>query len=777
MAKFTSVLDEREDRIVFEKEDGSEFTSPRSPEANKLAAALPRKPTPTPPKVARGADPADVQQEPYSGDSRSAGPQQDPEVTPASKVWEQYGSASKDDMSYDVDRPEASPQFASDTRQAPQPTLYAEPSMPEPERVTQAMGTANLNLSPLVTEKRADASSAIPFQGGDNLPAGAKYAPQKQVYMGTAEQSFSNPFGSQGELPAGARYQQPTPTTATAPEPAAAEAPVADMPTRPMTREEQFLAQERANLLKGKYVPGSPAVTVADLERQAANKRMNAKTMQEQRTYDQAPVSPELQGELAAINLEKRGLNDVRAQSEEALLERQQREALQANKAAQGEAIMQRALEKRAIERTQQRLAQVEELDSKIANWSEDPNRVFGGNALSQIGAIIAQAIGAYSAALGGGPNQAMQLINGVIDRDIAAQRAEYGKLKDARVNAYGWYVEQLGDEDLATAALKASQMKIVQAYDASVVASDKRKEVQLAWADRDLQYREEAVKQRQEIANIEQGKVVKAAAGTADSPRAATRGGYVRPTLKQFIEGMSNLNKAQDQLRMADGGLSREAEEKIAIKRAELILEAKHAGVKDETLTKFNDDLNNITKAREATRELRSLVDKYKDSWDIPGHGFSDKLARAAVRFLPGFDSDNPASVMSQQGEDLHNAANRLLSSYVFSVSGAAATDKEREFLRKALFGNTDKSLLRGLEYMENQLANRMIDLEAVYAETGAPQAYVRNIQEAARRHNPNNDPKVGVGNQALNMIVDITKQADKAAAPAQTRKHGLQR
>jgi hypothetical protein len=148
----------------------------------------------------------------------------------------------------------------------------------------------------------------------------------------------------------------------------------------------------------------------------------------------------------------------------------------------------------------------------------------------------------------------------------------------------------------------------------------------------------------------------------------------------------------------------------------------------------------------------------------------------------VPFFDSQNPSAVMSQQGEDLHNAANRVLSAYVFSVSGAAATDKEREFLRKALFGNTDKSLLRGLEYMENQLANRMTDLHAVYADTGAPEAYIRNIRAAAKRFNPNNDPQKGIGSQALNMITDTVKQRGggapaAAAAPASTRKYGLQR
>jgi hypothetical protein len=769
MAKFTSVLDEREDRIVFEKEDGSEFTSPRSPEANKLAAALPRKPTPTPPKVARGADPADVQQEPYSGDSRSAGPQQDPELTPAAKVWEQYGSASKDDMSYDVDRPEASPQFASDTRPAPQPTLYAEPSMPEPERVTQVRGAAGdwatdagaLNPQEVQAATQGTMAPDHNVQGvlGGDRPVVPSLPASPTPIDGVARKQLSQE-GSVG------RIAVPPP-----PEPA----------PQP-TALQQELARRKAAAVGPVYVPGSPAVTKQMLEKRRDDSVMSPSTMQEKRSYDQAPVSPEVQAEALAIVDKQREVSDTQAVIDEERAQRDIEASAQASAAAQEEATMNRVLARRAAERVQQRMAQVEDLDSKIANWSEDPNRVFGGNVLSQIGAIIAQAIGAYAATLGGGPNHAADIINKTIDRDIAAQRAEYSKMKDARVNAYGWYVEQLGDEETAAAALKASQLKIVQAYDASVAAADKRIDVQQAWEVRDLGYRTQINEIKQNIADREHGKVEQGVAGKAERPRAARAGGYRQRTTKELLAAFTELNSLEDQIIQAEGGLSRAAREKIAVKVAELEAEAKHAGVKDETLTKFSDDLDRMTKAREATQELRALVDKYKDAWDIPGHGYSDKLARAFAGLMPFFDSANPSAVMSQQGEDLHNAANRVLSAYVFSVSGAAATDKEREFLRKALFGNTDKSLLRGLEYMENQLANRMTDLHAVYADTGAPEAYIRNIRAAAKRFNPNNDPQKGIGSQALNMITDAAKQRGggapaAAAAPAPTRKYGLQR
>jgi hypothetical protein len=680
MAKFTSVLDEREDRIVFEKEDGSEFTSPRSPEANKLAAALPRKAAPAP----------------------APAPAEPP---PAEPVAEAPVPAPLPDA------------------EAPQPTLYAEPSMPEPERVTQAMGLASTGTA----VRQPIASDASPTR------------------------------------------------IALPPENAEAE-------SRQMTPAEIRLADAQSKVGQPKWSPGRPAVTVADLERNAANKRMDPQTMREQRTYEQAPLMPGVLDERIDILQKQREVSDTQAVIDEERAQRDIEAQAQASKAAQEETIMNRALTARAAQRVQQRMAQVEELDSKIANWSEDPNRVFKGNALSQIGAIIAQAIGAYSAALGGGPNQAMQLINGVIDRDIAAQRAEYGKLKDARVNAYGWYVEQLGDEALATAALKASQLKIVQAYDASVAAADKRTDVQQAWEVRDLAWREAIANTLQGAADLEHGKVVQDAAGKARGPQAATRGGWVQPSLKDMIKEQKEINDLAEQLGLSQGGLTREAREKIAVHQATLDEKASNAGFR-EALAKYRDDRGQVTKAQSAVREMRAILEQYKNK-DIPGHGISLQMARAFHKFgsaiTPGeYEPENVRNVLTAEGRAVLNASERLLSNFIYSVSGAAATDEERKFLRGALYGKTDDEMRAGVEYMENMMANQLSDLDATYAETGAPDAYLRNIKRAREIHNPNGDPQKGIGFQAMNMIVEGMGKSGGGAPTAipSTRKYGIQK
>jgi hypothetical protein len=58
----------------------------------------------------------------------------------------------------------------------------------------------------------------------------------------------------------------------------------------------------------------------------------------------------------------------------------------------------------------------------KLAEMRVDPQRRYKGGA--KIGAAIAMALGAYGAALARGPNTAMKIIQGEIDRDIKAQEA-----------------------------------------------------------------------------------------------------------------------------------------------------------------------------------------------------------------------------------------------------------------------------------------------------------------------------------------------------------------
>lgn len=83
-----------------------------------------------------------------------------------------------------------------------------------------------------------------------------------------------------------------------------------------------------------------------------------------------------------------------------------------------------------------------------------DPGRRYSGG--SRVGAAISMALGALGASKTGGPNLALQIIQGEIDRDIAAQEQMLAKGKDQVAMAQtevGIARQLLGDEDAARKA------------------------------------------------------------------------------------------------------------------------------------------------------------------------------------------------------------------------------------------------------------------------------------------------------------------------------------
>jgi hypothetical protein len=115
-----------------------------------------------------------------------------------------------------------------------------------------------------------------------------------------------------------------------------------------------------------------------------------------------------------------------------------------AEAAAEQEAINQgtlserRLIAERAREEQQRIVGQIDELSAEIRDFQVDPDRLWKQKGTAaEIGAAIAQALGAFGAGLTGGPNYAMQIIQTAIDRDIQAQRDDIankrGSLQDLR--------------------------------------------------------------------------------------------------------------------------------------------------------------------------------------------------------------------------------------------------------------------------------------------------------------------------------------------------------
>lgn len=89
-----------------------------------------------------------------------------------------------------------------------------------------------------------------------------------------------------------------------------------------------------------------------------------------------------------------------------------------------------------------------------------DPNRMFAGDTgtLRAIGAALAQAAGAFGAALSGTPNFAAQIVQAAIDRDVQAQRDEIRVKGDTADNALRDLMARGMKLDEATNALRGMQ-------------------------------------------------------------------------------------------------------------------------------------------------------------------------------------------------------------------------------------------------------------------------------------------------------------------------------
>lgn len=112
------------------------------------------------------------------------------------------------------------------------------------------------------------------------------------------------------------------------------------------------------------------------------------------------------------------------------------------------------------------------DMDKKIAEFSSkevDTDRFYKNRSTGQ---KIAAAIGIALGGLGRGPNQALQVINDAVDRDIAEQRAEIGQKREGAMlarTAYQDFLQGAKDEKLATinmkmAAFENAKLKLSQA-------------------------------------------------------------------------------------------------------------------------------------------------------------------------------------------------------------------------------------------------------------------------------------------------------------------------
>lgn len=97
-----------------------------------------------------------------------------------------------------------------------------------------------------------------------------------------------------------------------------------------------------------------------------------------------------------------------------------------------------------------------------------EPNRLWSNAGTgSKISAAIGMILGGIGAGLTGGPNQALQVINRLVDQDIDAQKSELGK----KQTLYSMNLQKYRDEQTAYAATKAQLSAVTQGKLSSAAA------------------------------------------------------------------------------------------------------------------------------------------------------------------------------------------------------------------------------------------------------------------------------------------------------------------
>lgn len=279
---------------------------------------------------------------------------------------------------------------------------------------------------------------------------------------------------------------------------------------------------------KGGVVPQSQQMTV---ERTGA-------------PYD--PDGPQAQDRRAAgIAVDQATYNMAEAQGARAAAEAAAYQAqlpeLQA-KAAEAQRIVQHR--KSVYQRERRELdAMVAESDANAKSF--DANKWYTDRgAVGIIGAGIAQAFGAYAAALRGGPNIIAQQIQGYVDAEVQNQRAQIEAGKAGVNNQLAKLQRHYGDLDQAEAALALALQKKLETQVASYAKSTMSEDVMLA-ADKWLaESAEKRLMLEQQFENASYGKT---SVQTAAKVIAPSRGGWRDKTEREKQESGKTLGVAAD--------------------------------------------------------------------------------------------------------------------------------------------------------------------------------------------------------------------------------------
>ncbi len=339
-------------------------------------------------------------------------------------------------------------------------------------------------------------------------------------------------------------------------------------------------------------------------------------------------------------------------------------------------------------------------MNQEVATSKVDSKRLFKDMGAAEsitmgIGAVLG---GMMSGLRGGGPNEFMQSIDRLVDRDVADQQSAIDNKKGAvaaRQNMFSQLLHQTGDRRLAEMQLRNLQYESIKTETQAKADALKVPEV-LAKSD----MARAAIDEKQEAlktAMLERKQMLlqQAAAARANAAAAAEEKANARMVKQQ------ELGLKQDELKIkaAEAGLLPGVANK----------ETRAA------VAKLGDQLGaaDMTRGKESLDRLLSQVEKTKAGEHIPGFTMGDR-ATAGVPLIG-------ARLRSDQANTNEQDYNALLGVYSNIRTGSGGSDREAEkILKEAEGANTPAERANFIRKMAADLARR----ENSYRAAAGPEA-----------------------------------------------------
>lgn len=535
------------------------------------------------------------------------------------------------------------------------------------------------------------------FGGGD--PTLVETSESPTGYINRAAQNSTPGVGSQHQAQTGVAAP-------------ATDMRIAARPQQPMTDEQRSAAAAQAVIDAPVPVPGTPGRNpMYELTHGMDVPTGKVYT----RTQEGAPYSPEMAEERAAAYRQQEAAAKKTMLNERANNIRQQAMLDDQADRLENERVRRDQIRAKSEKHAQDMLGWVRSTAEEVrANKAPTGSLFERKGAAATIGAAIAVAFGAYGAALSGGPNYALQIINKAIDDDIAQQREKADQANGAHVNALAAYRTAAGDNELAEKMLKESMLQTVDAQRDAFAATAAGAMIQPKYQEMKAAREAQRVLAEQEIFDRAFGTMTEQQQTQWAVYRPATGGGLRPPTLEEMAKRAKNLADIRGEGTKVTESFP--AEMYRALDKYSSRKEA--VAIYKQRLRTMGEKLGLIFHPESGT---------FTEPKDWPGTG-----AHGFLSWMP--DLSKATAAQRQAIMDANDAKLRM-------VTGAAAPTSEQEANAMAFLGKWDRDIAGGMSNEYRAIESRDIEIDAGAIDSVKQEYRRQKAKDAEERNRTNSE------------------------------------